>query len=676
MSGSKHFDKIAWVVTALTLVVTILFMNGGALGLEVMVHTMGYENRLFDNTRVHAIDIVMNDWDDMIENATSEEYYMANLVIDGESYKNVGIRTKGNTSLSTVATLGSERYSFKIEFDHYDSTKSYHGLDKLSLNNLIQDSTMMKDYLTYTMMNEFGVNSSLCSYVYITVNGEDWGLYLAVEGVEEAFLERNYGSDYGELYKPDSLSFGGGRGNGKDFDMGDFDPDFGGGQKDSFESDKSSGDFDPSSQFGGGIPSFGDGEVPEDFDPSSIFGGNGGMGGFNFGGMGSSDVKLQYIDDDPDSYSNIWDSAKTAITEADKTRLIESLKRLSSYEDIESVVDIEQVIRYFVVHNYVCNGDSYTGSMIHNYYLYEEDGQMAMIPWDYNLAFGTFQANDAQGTVNTPIDAPISGGSGEDRPMWSWILSDESYTELYHQYFMEFLSNVDIQGIIDNAYDLIKSYVEKDPTAFYTYEEFETGVETLRQFCSLRSESISMQLENGETTEDVGYVDASSLTLSDMGSMNSGGMGEFSPSGFEKGQDSGAGDNTATQSPGQNGARTDTSSSEGTTGNVPPDMPDGFDGEMPEGFDPADLPEGFTSGIPGQSSGDQTQMTSPDGSDAAGDADTGRLSGGNMQMPGGDFRFDMDGSGSSASNLTGWIWIAVSAMVLVAGIIITKLYKH
>jgi len=110
------------------------------------------------------------------------------VVIDGEAYKNVGIRTKGNTSLSTVAALGSERYSFKIAFDQYDSGKSYHGLDKLCLNNLIQDATMMKDYLTYTMMNKFGVNSSLCSFVYITVNGGDWGLYLAVECGEEAFL--------------------------------------------------------------------------------------------------------------------------------------------------------------------------------------------------------------------------------------------------------------------------------------------------------------------------------------------------------------------------------------------------------------------------------------------------------------------------------------------------------
>ena len=60
----------------------------------------------------------------------------------------------------------------------------------------------------------FEVSAPLCSYVQILVNGEEWGLYLAVEGVEDSFLYRNYGADYGELYKPDSMGMGGGRGNG------------------------------------------------------------------------------------------------------------------------------------------------------------------------------------------------------------------------------------------------------------------------------------------------------------------------------------------------------------------------------------------------------------------------------------------------------------------------------
>ena len=678
MSGSKHFDKIAWIVTALILVITILFMNSGALGLEAMVHTMGYQNRLFDNTRVHTIDIVMNDWDDFIDNATSEEYYTAAVVIDGEAYKNVGIRGKGNTSLTTVASMNSDRYSFKLEFDHYDSSINYHGLDKLCLNNLIQDSTMMKDYLTYTMMNEFGATTPLCSFVYITVNGEDWGLYLAIEGVEESFLERNYGSNYGELYKPDSMSFGGGRGNGKDFNMDDFmnreESSDGSDQSDqgmTMPQRPNMGNFDPSQMqggFDGGMPDMGNfdfsqnpGKTQDKSDSENrdkSFGG--GRGGF--GGMGSSDVKLQYVDDNADSYTNIWNNAKTDITVADRTRLIESLKKLSSGEQIESVVDIEQVIRYFIVHNYVCNGDSYTGSMIHNYYLYEENGQMAMIPWDYNLAFGTFQGGNAQSTVNTPIDSPVSGGSGEDRPMWNWIVANDEYTELYHKYYTEFLNTVDISGIIDNTYNMIKSYVEKDPTAFYTYEEFETSVETLRQFCSLRSESISMQLANNETTSTMSYVDASGLTLSDMGSMGMG--GGFGGGGMPD--------------------------MDGNKGDFGGQMPEGFDpsqmfgGEMPEGFDPSQMQGGFGGQMPGSSNGgfpgqsaDGAEQTPPDNSNSTDSSgNNNRPSRGNMQIPGGDFSFNMNGMGNTASSSTSLIWLSVSVLILIAGIIIAKVYKH
>ena len=170
---------------------------------------MGYESGLFSSGTVHTIDIVMNNWDSFIETCENEEYASCSVVIDGEAYKNVAIRAKGNTSLSTVSQMDSDRYSFKLEFDRYDSTKSYYGLDKLNLNNIIQDNTYMKDFLVYQLMNQFGADAPLCSYVYITVNGEDWGLYLAVEGVEDAFLERNYGNDYGELYKPDSMNLGG-----------------------------------------------------------------------------------------------------------------------------------------------------------------------------------------------------------------------------------------------------------------------------------------------------------------------------------------------------------------------------------------------------------------------------------------------------------------------------------
>ena len=52
-------------------------------------------------------------------------------------------------------------------------------------------------------------DGGLYQYASIFVNGEYWGVYLALEAVEESFALRNYGVDYGNFYKPDSMEMGG-----------------------------------------------------------------------------------------------------------------------------------------------------------------------------------------------------------------------------------------------------------------------------------------------------------------------------------------------------------------------------------------------------------------------------------------------------------------------------------
>lgn len=538
MSTHKQIDKICCVAMALTLLLTVLFVNGEKLGVMPVMAGAGYASALFDDARVHSIDIVMEDWDGFLATCEDEEYSVCSVVIDNEAYHNVGIRAKGNTSLSQVSAYGNDRYSFKIEFDCYDKGKNYHGLDKISLNNIIQDNTYMKDYLTYRMMGDFGVASPLCSYAYITVNGEEWGLYLAVESVEESFLSRNYGNDYGKLYKPDSMDMGGGRGNGDKFDREAMEEFFGGTEKP--EAGKEG--FEAPPEFPGSFPEgekgFGDGAPPQfpgGFGEEQREFEDGAPPQFGGGMMGSDDVRLKYTDDEYDSYKNIFENAKTDISNADKKRLIGSLKKLGQGEDIEDVVDVEAVIRYFVVHNFVCNFDSYTGAMVHNYYLYEENGTLSMIPWDYNLAFGGFEAGtDAESMVNFPIDSPVSGGDMEERPMLSWIFETEEYTERYHRYFQEFMDSYFDSGyfeeLITSVKEMIAPYVEKDPTKFCSYEEFEKGVDTLKKFCLLRAESISGQLDGslpstaqGQQRDSSNLVDASGILLSDMGMMDKGG---------------------------------------------------------------------------------------------------------------------------------------------------------
>ncbi len=757
MSTHKNFDRICCIVLAVTIVITVLFMCGEKIGITSTAKAMGYETRLFDTSKVHTINIVIDDWDGFLETCTSEEYTACSVVIDNEAYKNVAIRAKGNTSLTQVQSYGNNRYSFKIEFDHYDSTKTYYGLDKLCLNNIIQDNTYMKDYLCYRMMSEFGVDSPLCSYVYITVNGEDWGLYLAVEGIEDSFLQRNYGNDSGELYKPDSQSMGGGRGNGGNFRMSEFNAEQNGqsdsstdgtqsatnGQAQGTPPSKPDGSSDSAQQTTDGQtnsstdstqsatngqaqgtpPSKPDGSTDSaqqttdgqtnsstDSTQSAINGqaqGNppskpDGEPGENGGGMdggmnGSDDVSLIYSDDEYSSYQNIFDNAKTDITDSDKDRLIASLKKLNNNEDISDVVDVDEVIRYFVVHNFVCNFDSYTGSMIHNYYLYEKDGQMSMIPWDYNLAFGGFMgAQNASALVNYPIDTPVSGGTVDSRPMLAWIFASDEYTEEYHEMFSEFIEKYFdsdyIPNLIDSTKEMIAEYVEKDPTKFCTYEEFESGVTALKEFCTLRAESISGQLDgtipstsDGQSADSSSLIKADDLNISDMGTMNNN-NGGGSPDGKAQNntaQTQSATDSTNTtndksfsQTPPNNSegssdgtdssASSDSSVPTGGFGGTPPDMSSSDSG------DPPSMPNGE---MPSMADGEMPSM--PDGDmqgNSQGDNSSEKDSNGqNEKAP----SQSGEASGETAQTLdkNSIIILAACAGVLILGVALAFVYK-
>lgn len=447
MSSDKNIGKKGIMAILISLVSVFLLLG---FTTEKESH-MQYEDLIFDTSKIHHIDIVLDDKEEFLDSCLSEKYTSCSVVIDGKAMGNVAIRGKGNTSLTSVSSMDSDRYSFKIEFDHYEQGKNYFGLDKLVLNNIIQDNTYMKDYLSYELMREAGVPSPLCSYAFLTINGEEWGLYLAVEAVEESFLKRNFSDENGNLYKPDSSEMAGGKGNGQNFK------------------------------------------------------------GENSGGNNA--VRLLYTDDEISSYSEIFDNAKTDISDSDKKTLIESLKNILEKNDIEKYVDTESVIRYFAVHNFVCNGDSYTGDMVHNYYLYEDDGKLSMLPWDYNLAFGGFNGRDASSQVNYPIEYK----NISDRPMVSFIFSDEVFREKYYDVYYDFITDTDIEKIISETDALISSYVEKDPTKFCTYEEYRVGVETLTEFCNLRKESVLSQLSSGGK-----LIDATSVNLSSMGSMNMG----------------------------------------------------------------------------------------------------------------------------------------------------------
>ncbi|WP_018213066.1 CotH kinase family protein [Desulfitobacterium hafniense] len=504
----------------------------------------GYAGTIFDTSYVHEINVAIAeaDWADLLANPTEKTKYTVNVTIDGNELSDVSFATKGSTSLTQVANTDSDRYSFKLNFGKNVDGQTYDGLDKLNLNNLYSDATYLKDYLSYRTMAEAGVAAPLVSFVSLSINGEVHGLYLAVEEVGDSFLARNYGEDAGELYKPESSQFANIGAAGMN-----------GGMPPARDGEGANGGELPE-KAGPGMPDNGGFTMPEGWEGKGEgFGGDGGdmRGGFGGNGFGESSngASLVYTDDEISSYSDIFDNAETAADEEDYQRVIEALKQLSTGEDLDTSVDVEAVLRYFVAHNFTVNYDSYTGNMLHNYYLYEEAGILTMLPWDYNLAFGGFNGSTATENVNWPIDSPLSDNvSEEDRPMWSMLATNEEYLTLYHNYFDELISGYFESGRfeseLDTLYELIRPYVEADPTAFYILEEFDTAVETLKTFCTLRAESIRGQLDGnipstaeGQQEDNASLIDAGGINMKSMGGM-SGGRGNGEDRGQEMRPDS------------------------------------------------------------------------------------------------------------------------------------------
>lgn len=164
-----------------------------------------YVERFFPDDKVIDIHVIIDpaDFADMLENPLAEKYKVANVIVDGQRVDYVGIQTKGNSSLRSVASSDSDRYSFKIDFNQYIKLQTLEGLTKLNLNNSFSDPSYMREYLSYQILKEMGVPTPESVYTNVYINGELWGLYLAIEGIEEPFLDRYYGRDWGTLYKSD-----------------------------------------------------------------------------------------------------------------------------------------------------------------------------------------------------------------------------------------------------------------------------------------------------------------------------------------------------------------------------------------------------------------------------------------------------------------------------------------
>lgn len=565
----KEYISIISIILSILFVISSIFFTNNKT-----IPTMATEiEEVLDKNKVTKINIEIeeNNWNSLIENALDEEYVNANITIDNEKFYNVGIRAKGNSSLTSVANNpDSDRFSFKVDFSEYVDGQTYHGIEKLALNNMISDPTYLKEYISYDIYKFLGIATPEYSYADISINGESWGLYLALEVMEERFIEKNYGELEGNLYKPESMEMGGNKeGNGERPNGGNLAEPKDEGVKNlekpnnaealsnlensnnlenpnlifneenkvvpNNENDKvmPNENIDGNS---GASKNLGDNlEEPsaDNKNVSNLEQQNTGdekknnlQGKGPMGGKSSNGGDLKYIDENPESYSAIKDNIIfKSTTEKDFSKVIEMIKNLNNGENLEKYLNVDEILRYFAVNTFLVNLDSYSGVMYHNYYLYEKDGVFEVLPWDLNLSFGGFGINDGSSVVNFPIDNPVKGNL-ESAPLINELLKVDEYKERYHNYLSKIVSEYVNSGTFENTVlkldKLIGNYVKTDKTAFYTYEQYKQAIPELITFTKERASSVKAQLAGEQPTTEYGNI-KSTVNMKLLGDMGHGG---------------------------------------------------------------------------------------------------------------------------------------------------------
>ncbi len=131
-------------------------------------------------------------------------YVSGAMVFDGRRFEEVGVRLKGR--LGAFRTL-DYKAAFKIDLNRYVAGQTLDGLEKLTFNNMVVDCSGLKELMAWRVFAAMGLPAARVGYVWVSVNGEVYGLYAHIESIDDAFLKRHYAQPDGSLYEGEYLLY-------------------------------------------------------------------------------------------------------------------------------------------------------------------------------------------------------------------------------------------------------------------------------------------------------------------------------------------------------------------------------------------------------------------------------------------------------------------------------------
>ncbi len=360
----------------------------------------GLYNRFFlkDDIQEIRITIAEENLKYLFENAADKVSVLADKVrIGDETVMYTGLKTKGDYTLAHgVSDNHSNRYSFTINFGKYVKKsnfgvkQNFFGLRKLSLNNFFFDKSMLKELTAYYLIDRMRLPVSQYGLARLYINDMYWGVYFMVEAFDHSILEQYYDTTRDRLGSFLTKPVG------TDLEYNDIVR-----------------------------------------DPGLLWG------------------------HDEETYEDIEDDVPMVL---ETLRKLNNLSRGVDFDgntlDVNSqeyigllgqVIDTDEVLRYFAVHSFLVQTDNMF-TVQHNYGLYcDPQGRLVVIPWDYDLSYGTYFPSTAENTANYDVDimysmyeswqdynnTEYSAGVYSQFPLFNVIFQNKELMDRYHTYMLD-----------------------------------------------------------------------------------------------------------------------------------------------------------------------------------------------------------------------------------------------
>jgi spore coat protein H len=125
------------------------------------------------------------------------KYMPVSVTVDGVEFNTVAMHLKGGAGSFRGV---DDKPALTLNFDKYQDKQRFHGLDKIHLNNSVQDPWWMTEIICGDLFLAAGVPTARATHAVVELAGRPRGLYVLKEGYNRTFLKRYFKNPDGNLY--------------------------------------------------------------------------------------------------------------------------------------------------------------------------------------------------------------------------------------------------------------------------------------------------------------------------------------------------------------------------------------------------------------------------------------------------------------------------------------------